>query len=163
MHVDEMSGGPLEPLAPGPLTSRNPAFREDVQTTFLAQAAMRLVGARLAAVEHGRVEIRVGIRPELAQQHGVVHGGVVAMVLDAACAFAVASLLPPEHTGFTVNLAVNYLDGAAGDLLVVRGEVLRMSRATAVSQATAYAVAGETAVRAAVATSVLQHFPACAL
>jgi uncharacterized protein (TIGR00369 family) len=140
---------------------RNPRFREAVQTTFDQQAAMRLVGAELSTIEPGVVEIHVPVRPDLTQQHGVLHGGVVAMALDAACAFAVATLLPEDRTGFTVGLDVHYLVGAVGTSLLARGEVVRIGRSVAVSTARAYARTDDAdATFCAMASSTLNHFPA---
>ena len=41
---------------------------------------MRLIGASLTDVEPGRCVIELPVREELTQQHGYVHGGVVAMI-----------------------------------------------------------------------------------
>ena len=160
MNEENVGQWRVVPPDPGPRVSRNPEFRNAVRDTFAEQAAMRLLGAEVGQVEAGEVEIYLPIRPDLTQQHGVVHGGVIAMVLDAACAFSVASLLPAGHTGFTVNLNVDYLAGAAGEELVARGEVVRVGRALAVARGAAYAVSDGHATPAAVASSVLQHFPA---
>src|SRR5215204_6096892 len=42
-----------------------------------AQPFSVLIGAELVAVGDGRLEMRVPLRPELNQQHGFAHGGVV--------------------------------------------------------------------------------------
>ncbi|MDF3883205.1 PaaI family thioesterase, partial [Cupriavidus basilensis] len=41
-----------------------------------------LVGTELAALSPGRAELRLAIRPDLQQQYGFLHGGVVSYMAD---------------------------------------------------------------------------------
>jgi uncharacterized protein (TIGR00369 family) len=139
---------------------RDPDYRSAVATVFDQQAAMRLIGAELAVVEPGHVEILVPIRDDLTQQHGFMHGGMVALALDAACAFSIATLFPPGHSGLTIGFDVKYLAGAAGSALVAAGDVVRVGRSIAVASGSAYAVNGEDSSLSAIASETLNHFPA---
>ena len=49
---------------------------------------MRTLGARLARVAPGEVDIELPYREALTQQHGFLHAGVVTAVLDSACGYA---------------------------------------------------------------------------
>ena len=55
----------------------------------------RLLGIELDAIERGKATLGLPIRQELTQNHGVVHGGAIASLIDTATAFAIISLLAP--------------------------------------------------------------------
>lgn len=138
---------------------RNPSFERDVRDMFGAQPAMALIGAELTAVQAGSVEITLDARADLMQQHGVLHGGVVGMVLDSAAAFAIATLLPAGGTGFTAGYDVKFLSPANGPL-VAHGEVLRVGRTIAMSMATAHVIDPDTddVTLVACASEIASHF-----
>ena len=60
---------------------------------------------------------------------GAVHGGVYAVVHDAAMNFATTSALERGESGATISITYSTMRGAkAGDALAVRGEVVRLAR-----------------------------------
>ena len=80
----------------------------------------------------GAVEISVRYRPELTQQHGAMHGAVVAAIVDVACGYAALSLMPAGAEVLTVEYKVNFLAPAVGDRFIARGDVLRLGGRLAV-------------------------------
>ncbi|HEY0878246.1 MAG TPA: PaaI family thioesterase, partial [Zeimonas sp.] len=71
-----------------------PGFAQRVRESFARQPAMRLIGADLLRVDAGEVEIVLPFRPEIAQQHGFVHAGIIGAALDSACGYAALSTMP---------------------------------------------------------------------
>jgi uncharacterized protein (TIGR00369 family) len=60
---------------------------------------------------------------------GAVHGGVYAVVHDAAMNFATNSALERGESGATISITYSTMRGAkAGAALAVRGEVVRLAR-----------------------------------
>lgn len=129
---------------------RNPHFEQVVRNSFAAQQLMKTIGARLARVDAGEIEIRVPFRPDLTQQHGLLHAGVVTSVLDSACGYAALSLMPEGVGVLTVEFKTNFLAPAGGEELIARGRVVRLGRTITVCQAEAAMRADE--VEAPVAT-----------
>ena len=117
-------------------------FKSHIRTSFGKQTFMSAIGADLSLVSPGEVEIVLPFRDDLLQQHGYLHGAVIAAVADSACGYAARSLMPPGTTVMTVEYKVNFLAPAAGDELVARGSVLRSGRRLSVCF-------GEALVRAA--------------
>jgi uncharacterized protein (TIGR00369 family) len=74
-----------------------------------------LLGTRVAAVEPGRAVLDLEVRPDLLQQNGFVHGGVLAYLADNALTFAAATLVGPDV--LTAGLTISYLRPAAGAAL----------------------------------------------
>ena len=119
-------------MAPLP---KNPDFERLVRESFLKQEVMATLGARLARVAPGEVEIELPYRADLTQQHGFLHAGVVTAVLDSCCGYAAFSLMPPGAGVLSVEFKVNLLAPAKGDRLVARGRVVRAGRTISVCQA----------------------------
>ena len=66
----------------------NPRFEQTVRDSFAAQRLMATIGARLARVAPGEIEIRVPFSTGLTQQHGLLHAGVVTAAMDSSCGYA---------------------------------------------------------------------------
>jgi uncharacterized protein (TIGR00369 family) len=115
-----------------------------VRESFARQRFMALIGAELSAVEEGRVEIELPASPQLTQQHGFLHAGVVAAATDSACGYAALSQMPEDAAVLTVEYKINLLAPAEGEHLVARGRVVRSGRTIYVCAGNAFmAVAGE--------------------
>lgn len=120
---------------------QDPGFRQRIEGSFGRQKAMALIGARLAVVEAGRVEIALPFRDELTQQKGFVHGGIIGMIADSACGYAAYSLMPASASLVTVEYKINILAPGRGDLRA-RGEVIRPGRTLTVTRGEVYSADG---------------------
>src|SRR6185503_19131200 len=115
-----------------------PHFATRVRASFARQKAMALIGASLASVEPGAVEIALPYRDENTQQKGFVHGGIIGMIADTACGYAAFSLMPAGCSLVTVEYKMNILAPGRG-ALVARGEVVKPGRTLTVARAEVYA------------------------
>ncbi len=106
----------------------DPQFEERVRASFAEQQVMALLGAVLGRVSPGETEIQLGYRPDLTQQNGFLHAGIVATILDSACGYAAYTLLPADVGVLTVEYKINLLAPASGLLFVARGQVKRPGR-----------------------------------
>jgi uncharacterized protein (TIGR00369 family) len=134
--------------------TRNPHFEQVVRDSFTAQRFMATIGARLERVAPGEIEVRVPFRPDLTQQHGFLHAGVVTSALDNACGYAALSLLPTGADVLSVEFKTNLLAPAKGEELIARARVVRAGRTITVCQADASMLAdgAETLVATMLAT-----------
>lgn len=110
-----------------------------VRDSFARQQAMALVGATLAKVEPGLVEIALPYAPNITQQHGFVHAGVIAMVVDSACGYSALSMMGPGGGILSVEFKMNMLRPALGERFTARGRVVRAGRTMTVCQGEAIA------------------------
>jgi uncharacterized protein (TIGR00369 family) len=120
----------------------DPDFEQRVRRSFARQRFMRLIGGAMVAVAPGEVELALPFADELTQQHGFVHGGALASVLDAACGYAASTLMPADAGVMTVEFKVNFLAPAAGERFRVFGRVRRAGRTVTFVEGEAIAVAG---------------------
>jgi uncharacterized protein (TIGR00369 family) len=123
---------------------------ERIRQSFAKQAFMSTLGAELTAVVQGGVEIRLPFSPNLTQQNKYLHAGAITAVLDSACGYAALTVAPV----LTVELKVNLLAPAAGEVFVVRAQVKKAGRTLTVCTADAFAINGgkEKAVATMLAT-----------
>jgi uncharacterized protein (TIGR00369 family) len=63
-------------------------------------------------VVNGGATVRYTAQPEFLNRHGTVQGGMLAAMLDSATALALYTVLPPELTGVTASLQVDFLKPA---------------------------------------------------
>ncbi|MES2099838.1 MAG: PaaI family thioesterase [Pseudomonadota bacterium] len=120
------------------MQTRNPDFAQRVRESFALQGAMRTLGASVEAIAPGRVVIVMAHRPELTQQHGFVHAGMVATGLDSACGFAAFTLMPADAGVLTIEFKINLLAPARGPLLRFEGAVTKAGRTISVVDGKAY-------------------------
>jgi uncharacterized protein (TIGR00369 family) len=114
-------------------------FEERVRASFARQRIMTTLGAVLTRVEAGAVEIALPYRTDLTQQHGFIHAGVVATILDSACGYAAFSLMPADFAVLTVEYKINLLRPASGDRLSAQARVLRSGKTLTVCAGDAFA------------------------
>lgn len=98
----------------------DPGFEARVRDSFNRQPAMRLIGAVLTTVKPGLCEVEMPRKPDVTQQHGFVHGGIVGMIADSAAGYAAYSLFPADATVLTVEYKMNLMAPADGDRLLAR-------------------------------------------
>ena len=121
----------------------NPNFVADVTNSFAQQAIMSLIGARLALVEPGAVEIELPFRADLTQQDGFLHAGVITTVADSAAGYAAYTLMPAGSRVLSIEFKVNLLRPARGELFVARAEVIKAGRTLTVVRADVFSLNAE--------------------
>lgn len=121
---------------------RNPDFEARVRESFARQAAMRTLGATLAVVKAGQVEITLPWAEPLTQQHGFLHAGMVATALDSACGYAGFTLMAANAAVLTIEFKINLLAPAQGQRFRMVGNVIKPGRTVTVCEGQAWAIDG---------------------
>lgn len=120
------------------LEPSDPAWEARVRSSFARQAFMTALGASIARLAPGAVEIVLPYRADLTQQHGYFHGGATATIADTAAGYAALSLYPAGTGVLTTEFKINLLRPASGDRLIARGRVIRPGRTLTVCRADVY-------------------------
>lgn len=98
--------------------------------TLQSQPFSQLLGAQLDVFEPGHAQLSLPVAPQLLQQNGFVHGGVLAYLADNALTYAGGSVLAPVLTS---EFKINYLRPATGaDRLVAVATVVGSGKTQAV-------------------------------
>ena len=118
----------------------NPNYVAEVERDFARQGIMQNLGAYLISVAPGQVEIGVGFRDDLTQQHGYLHAGVVTTIVDSACGFAAYTLMPHGSGVLTVEYKVNFMAPASGEKFIAVGRVIKAGKTLSVCNGEVFAV-----------------------
>jgi uncharacterized protein (TIGR00369 family) len=103
-------------------------LRRRISASFDAQGLMVTLGATLALVEEGEVHIALPFSRHLSQQHGYMHAGAVASILDSACGFAALTRALQGFEVVTAEFKINLLRPAVGEHFLAIGKVQSSGR-----------------------------------
>jgi len=87
---------------------------------------MENLGARVAEAEPGRVVIELEAGPQHRHGGGVVQGGVITQIADAAMGMTLATLQEDENWNTTIELKINFLRPVVDGTLRATGRVIEM-------------------------------------
>ena len=116
----------------------DPNYERRTRESFAKQGIMDHIGATLDVVRPGHVEISLRFRPELSQQHGFFHAGVISTIADSAGGYAGFTLFPADAAVLTVEYKINLLAAADGERAIALGEVIRSGRTLTVCRIDAW-------------------------
>jgi len=113
----------------------NPAYIEELKTVVKQSPYPRHMGMVLDHIEIDKADIAIELAPYHLQPFGIVHGGVVATVIDTATFWAAFLRLPEDAGLVNVDLKLNYLQPVIEGRLIARGTCMRPGRAICYSEA----------------------------
>ncbi len=91
----------------------------------------RYLGVEVDRMEGGEAEGHLELGAHHLNRSGVVHGGVLAALLDATLGAAVISSIPKEWWCATISLSVQFLEGSREGRLLAAARVLRKGKKVA--------------------------------
>jgi len=92
---------------------------------------LEYIGGELIDLGDGYAQLAFEIQPHHTQHLGIVHGGAIATLADHCGWYAVISELDKGFTSVTIELKINYLKPAKGEILIAEAKVVNRSRRTA--------------------------------
>lgn len=133
---------------------RERSVEDNIRERVAASPFHASIGISVGSVREGEVDLMLEARPDHANLHGTVHGGVLATLADTAAGLAVRSAIAPGSGHVSVNLDVQYLAPARPGTLLATGRVLRLGRRIAFAEAEVTDADGTTLARAQVTVAV---------
>jgi uncharacterized protein (TIGR00369 family) len=121
--------------------------RSAFHTTFL--------GARLARVEPGEVDVELDVGPDHLNLFGTLHGGLIATLADTATGLAMLTSLDERTTHVTSSLSVTFLAPGRSGTVVARARVVKRGRRFGYAEADVVNGEGELLARASATFTVL--------
>ncbi|NVO26660.1 PaaI family thioesterase [Donghicola sp. C2-DW-16] len=98
-----------------------------LRASFAQQSMMQTIGAELTSVADGTVTITAPVGDGVRQQQGFAHGGMLFSIGDSAAGYAALTTQPEGTEVMTIEMKINYLAPAAGQLEAV-GRVIKAGR-----------------------------------
>ena len=118
---------------------KDPRFETRVRASFAKQGLMGTLGASIARISPGAVDLVLPMSPAVSQQRGFMHAGAVASIADSAAGYAALTLMPPGAGVLTAEFKINLLAPARGDRIVARGRVIKAGRTLTLAQTEVFA------------------------
>lgn len=135
----------------------NPEYATRLEELVLNSSYPRLIGMRLGSIDIDTATILLDIDAERHYQpFGIVHGGVLATLIDTATFWAAFARLPQETGLVNVDLKLNYLQPAFSGRLTAVGRCVRPGRTINYAEAHVYDESGALLVHG---TSTLMALP----
>ena len=128
-------------------------FGELARQAVATQPIMALLGVGVVHAAPGELDLAFSFDDRLTQQHGFVHAGVLATVVDTACGFAASSAAETDVEVLTVEFKINLLEPARGTRFVARGRVVRAGRRLTTCRGEVVAVDDDSAERLVAVTT----------
>ncbi len=92
------------------------------------------LGITLESVGPGWCHTSLSVEPRLLQQHGYVHGGVIATLADHTAGRAAKAAVARGFDIVTIEFKMNFLRPVLGRTLTCRGQTLRAGRNVVVAE-----------------------------
>jgi uncharacterized protein (TIGR00369 family) len=89
---------------------------------------MKTLGARITEAEPGRVVLELEAGPEHRHGGGVVQGGVITQIADAAMGMSLATLQEDGMWNTTIELKINFIRPVISGRIRAVGRVVEMKR-----------------------------------
>ena len=96
---------------------------------------METLGARITESEPGRVVLELEAGPQHRHGAGVVQGGVITQIADAAMGMSVATLQEDGLWNTTIELKINFIRPVASGRIRAVGRVVEMKQTLLFSEA----------------------------
>jgi uncharacterized protein (TIGR00369 family) len=109
---------------------KDPNFAARVRASFARQQVMQTLGVEMVGLHAGLIELTMPFASNFTQQHGFIHAGIIATVLDSACGYAAFSLMPAEASVLTVEFKTNLIAPAKGVQFAFRAHVIKPGKTT---------------------------------
>jgi len=102
-----------------------PEHKELAQEVFKTIPYVNLLGMELVNLQPPEATVKLEMRDELRQPHGLLHGGATASLIDTATAFALITVLGEEKKFATVDLNVHYLRPHINGVITCTAKVIK--------------------------------------
>lgn len=89
---------------------------------------LKLLGVEVETVGPGSATLLLSVRDELMRNDSIVHGGVMASLIDSAFAFAIIPILGEGERTVTVDLTIHYLRPLSSGVARASARVVRAGR-----------------------------------
>lgn len=106
----------------------SPQREAELRNSFSRQTIMATFGADMVELDKGHVVIEAPISDGALQQHGFAHAGLTFTLGDSAAGYAAMTRLPEGQDVMTVEMKINLIAPAKGEVLRATGEVVRPGR-----------------------------------
>jgi uncharacterized protein (TIGR00369 family) len=128
---------------------REARYREIMRSRRDPSTYYAYLGMSLEGLGEGTSRFVMTAAPHFLNAGGVVHGGALASIADAAIAAALATLVDPEREIMaTVEMKINYIAPVRGGDILCEAQIIQRGRSVAVGESSVYDGEGKLVAKA---------------
>src|SRR5687767_4288136 len=120
----------------------DPAFETAIRERISTSAFASWMGMRLVTIDAGASELAVDLQPHHLNPGGIVHGGIIATILDAAIGLALRTTIG-ARSHVTTQLDVHYLSAVRAGTITAQGRAVHSGARTGYGEADVSSSAGK--------------------
>ena len=121
----------------------NPAYIEEIKEILKGSPFPFYMSMRLTSMDLDRATLELDLNKNHLQPFGIVHGGVIATLIDSATFWSVFMRIPEDAGLVNVDLKLNYLKPVSSGALTAEGLSIRSGKTISYSEARVFDTAGE--------------------
>jgi acyl-CoA thioesterase len=107
----------------------------EMPESYQSSAFTSLLGCELLSLGEGTAELRLGMRDELRNRGGKLHGGAIFTLVDVAMGLACSASHGFDQHSVTLECKINYLRAVGEGEVLCRARVLHSGRRTLMVEA----------------------------
>jgi acyl-CoA thioesterase len=134
----------------------DPALEPLIRERFRSSEFARWMGISLVSLDVGESELRLDLEKHHLNPGGIVHGGVLATLLDASIGLALRSKIGMTTDHVTIELDVHYLSPARTGALIGRGHAVRVGGRVSYGEADVFSDDGKVLAKGTATFLVVQ-------
>jgi len=132
-------------------------WKKNVFSVLNSSPYYRHIGMEVVEAGQGRSLLRLPVKDELKNLYGILHGGVLASLLDSTCSIAVATLLEEGEATATLDQRINFIANVRDGVLYGEGRALHKGRYTGVGEGVIKDEEGNLVAAGMVTVFILRH------
>jgi len=113
------------------------------EALFYSMPFVRHLGLKIAGIGPGWLDCQLHNRPELQQQNGFLHAGVIATLADMSAGIASATLVEKDKDTLSAEFKIVLLRPGIGDRFIARGRTIKHGRKLSIAESWIYGVKSE--------------------
>ncbi|WP_198045863.1 PaaI family thioesterase [Novosphingobium aquimarinum] len=141
--MSERSAPESRPALSGASVIRTLIETEATEVPFASTPMMKALNAVFIRGQQGSVRFRFTVPEQGRQGDGLIHGGIVATMLDCAMSMAALSVLSPEETIASINLNINFMRPGIANHCEAEGQIDKVGRSVLFARSSIYSDQGK--------------------
>jgi len=119
-------------------------YKKRTTDLFYSMPFVNHLGLKIIDLGPGWLDCELTNRPELQQQNGFLHAGVIATLADMSAGIAAATLVDKDHNTLSAEFKIVLLRPGLGEKFVARGRTIKRGKKLSIAESWIYGVTDKT-------------------
>ncbi len=124
-------------------TAPDDSYQKRTEELFYAMPFVKLLGMKITGIGPGWLDCELENRPDLQQQNGFLHAGVIATLADMSAGISAATLVGEGKNTLSAEFKIVLLRPGIGERFIARGRTIMRGRKLSIAESWIYGVKGD--------------------